>query len=79
MKFSVSENALKSTTKCMDRFSCLYGKGKCLCDIEDCSEGKIHFIVPKRHEGLCAYKMAFGYSYTCNCPTRKELYNHYHV
>ena len=79
MKFSVSEDVLKNTTKCADKFSCLKGKGDCLCDIEDCSEGNIHFINPKNHYGICDYKMAFGYSYTCNCPIRKELYNLYSV
>ncbi len=79
MKFTVSEDVLNSTTKCKDKFACLHGEGDCLCDIEDCSEGKIHFITPKHQYGLCEYKMAFGYSYTCNCPIRKELYNNYRI
>jgi len=28
---------------------------------------------------MCEYKMAFGYSFTCNCPVRKEMYNLYRV
>jgi hypothetical protein len=79
MKFNVSEDILKNTTKCTDNFSCLNGNSGCLCDIEDCSEGQIHFLHPKNHYGICEYKMAFGYSYTCNCPIRKEIYNHYNV
>jgi hypothetical protein len=79
MKFIVSENTLNSTTKCKESFSCLYGSKECLCDIEDCAGEKVHFIKPRNNVAICEYRMAFGYAFTCNCPIRKELYNHYRI
>jgi hypothetical protein len=29
--------------------------------------------------GDCPYKMMFGDSYICNCPTRAELYKRYQI
>jgi hypothetical protein len=79
MKFTVNENVLKNTTKCKDSYSCLDGKRDCLCSVEDCADGKIHFIRPRNENGICEYKMKFGYSFTCNCSIRKEIYNHYKI
>jgi len=78
MKYMISKNILKDTTKCRDNFACLRGDKHCICDIDDCSNGNVHFIRPLGNN-MCEYKMAFGYSFTCNCPVRKEMYNLYRV
>jgi hypothetical protein len=77
MKFAVSEDVIKKATKCRSNFSCLSGEGVCLCEIEDFAGDKLHFIKPGT--GECDYRMGFGFSYLCNCPVRKEIYNQYRV
>jgi hypothetical protein len=79
MKYIVSKNSLNSTTKCKGSFSCLEGNPECLCNIDDCSEGKIHFVIPEANDHHCDYKTPFGYSFTCSCPVRKEIYNTYKI
>lgn len=79
MKFDVSEELVKKTTKCLKKFACLHGEEDCLCAIKDCVGSQIHFIKFEDHSDICIYKMGFGYSYFCNCPIRKELYNQYNV
>jgi hypothetical protein len=75
MRFYITEDILKDATKCKNNYSCL--SGETLCEIDDCSEEKIHFIVPGRKANLCDYGMVFGYSFTCNCPVRKGIYSKY--
>ncbi len=77
MKLAVDETVLSKTTKCRNNFSCLNGAKDCLCDVEDCSSNKVHFIKPGGNINACNYKIAFGYSYTCTCPVRKEIYSLY--
>lgn len=77
MKFAIDSSILQYATKCKDNYSCLEGSSDCFCAIEDCSEEKVHFVIPRKTNGVCDYKMVFGYSFTCNCPVRKEIYNQY--
>lgn len=79
MRFAISKDILKSTTRCRNNFACLQGDGPCFCVIEDCVDEKVHFIVPGAVIGNCDYRMDFGFSYTCNCPVRKEIYNQYRL
>jgi hypothetical protein len=79
MKLTVNENVLDITRRCKDSFSCLDGKRDCLCHVEDCADGKVHFVSPKDENGICEYEMSFGYSFTCNYPIRKEIYNYYKI
>ena len=79
MKFIVNKNTLSNTTKCKGSYSCLDGNMECLCSIDDCSDGIIHFVIPGQKDFHCDYKTPFGYSFTCSCPVRKEIYNNYNV
>ncbi|MBI5097786.1 MAG: hypothetical protein HZB30_00920 [Nitrospirae bacterium] len=79
MKFAIGEDIIKNATKCRSNFSCLSGENGCLCEIEDFAGEKIHFIIPGNATEICDYRMGFGYSYLCNCPVRKEIYNQYKV
>jgi len=79
MKFKVSNKSILDATKCRGSFSCLNGMRDCLCDIDDCSDGKIHFVKPMNFNANCEYRIPFGHSQTCNCPVRKEIYNEYRV
>ncbi len=77
VKLEVKEETLKLTDKCRNNFACLSGGKSCLCEIEDSFDGRVLFV--KVGNKVCDYKMSFGYSYVCNCPTRKELYSRYKV
>jgi len=79
MKLNVSKDTMLLATKCIDSFSCLQGRLDCICTIDDCSDGNIHFILSERKNEQCGYRTPFGYSFTCNCPVRKEIYNIYNV
>ena len=78
MKFEIDKGILKATDKCRKNFSCLDGDKGCMCEIEDHFNNTIHFIKPL-DTGICDYRMSFGYSYICNCPTRKEIYKRYNA
>ena len=77
MNYVISEKILSSAVKCSENFACLLGHKDSRCDVVDCSNGTIHFITPLKQKESCKYKMTFGYSFTCNCPVRKEIYNLY--
>jgi len=79
MKFNISEDTVRRTTKCRRSFFCLEENRESLCIVDDCADGKIHFITPGRNALHCDYKTPFGHSFTCNCPVRKEIYNVYKV
>ena len=76
MKFNIAEDIVRTATKCKSNYSCLSGQEECFCKVEDCAAEKVHFIKPV-NSGACDYKVEFGYSFMCNCPVRKEIYNHY--
>ena len=74
----IDKRIINETQKCRQDFSCLTGSKECLCEVEDNFNNKIHFIKPSC-KGICDYRMSFGYSNICNCPTRKEIYKLYNV
>ena len=79
MRFAINEGILKKAEKCRSNFSCLTGGNECLCEIEDYAGENIHFIKPRNSAQVCNYKMEFGFSYICNCPVRKAVYDLYRV
>lgn len=79
MQLKVSEDVLKDTSNCKQGFSCLAGKGDCLCEVEDSSNGMVLFIKPACKSGFCYYRLSFGCSFICNCPVRKEIFNRYNT
>ncbi len=72
----IDKEILKSTTKCEKDFSCLRDKKHIFCKVEFCINDEVHFIKCLNEE-YCTYKMSFGESFICNCPTRKEIFNKY--
>ncbi len=76
VKFRVDQAALSATEKCKNEYSCLSGSSKCLCCVTDSFDGAVLFVNPPC-SNICGYLMSYGYSYVCNCPTRKEIYNKY--
>jgi hypothetical protein len=74
----IDEDVKKSTTKCEKDFKCLVDNTHNLCKVKESVRDKILFI-ECLEENFCNYKMDFGYSYTCNCPTRKGIYKKYKI
>jgi len=74
----ISKEIIESTTNCEKDFACLKSDGVVCCKVESCINGKIHFV-QNVSKSYCAYKMSFGNSFICNCPTRKEIFNKYSI
>ena len=77
MRYQIDSDTLNKTTKCKNDFSCLQGKKNCLCEINEGIkiDGTIIIINPLNNG--CDYMMPFGKYWTCNCPTREEIYLKY--
>ncbi len=72
----INKEILKRTTKCEKDFNCLKDEKHVYCKVERCVSDKVHFI-QCLIDGYCIYRMSFGESFICNCPTRKEIFNKY--
>ena len=78
MAFKISDETLKQTTECIFSFQCLNEETRNICTIDRCFAGNSCFLETVRPVS-CPYKMTFGYSYMCCCPTRAELYKLYRI
>ena len=76
MDIHISEEVRRTATNCKKKFSCLEEERKDLCKVENCIDGKVHFIKCLNDE-YCPYKQSFGDSFFCSCPVRKEIFNKY--
>ena len=74
----INEELIKITTKCQNNFACLNDENHfCLSNVDDCINNKVHFV--KCSDNNCSYRLSFGYSFICNCPIRKEIFNKYNI
>ena len=78
MKFEIEKDILDSTHNCKTGFSCLNGNQECMCQADSLISDKLLFIKSEKIN-VCDYMTSFGYSYFCNCPTRKEIFRRYKV
>jgi hypothetical protein len=78
MNFEIDIIILDSTHRCRCDFSCLKGDKECFCQVDSLVSDKLLFIKDEKHN-VCDYMTSFGYSYFCNCPTRKEIFKRYKV
>jgi hypothetical protein len=71
MNIAVSKEIQDRTTKCPHTFSCL-ASGNCgnreLCEITSAVGENLLFIKPNEPR-FCPYRLPFGYSQLCTCPT----------
>lgn len=74
----IDKKTLKQTTKCEKGFDCLLRDDHVYCKVENCVSDEVHFVKCLNEE-YCVYRMSFGESFICNCPTRKEIYNKYGI
>ena len=80
MDKEISEDIIKNTTKCINDFSCLNSGKECLCNVEK-TAGVNHLFLKDdgSKKSACLYRMGFGDSFICNCPTRNEIYRRYQI
>jgi hypothetical protein len=78
MLVQISDKAREETIGCQFSFQCLDDEKRCICIIEKCLEGDGCFLKTVKPQP-CPYKMSFGYTYMCHCPTRIELFNRYKI
>jgi hypothetical protein len=78
MHVNVDNETLKNTSQCKKDFICLSGTGECLSKVEHIISKELCFIEGTMC-GHCNFKLSFGYSSICTCPTRKEIYNRYEI
>lgn len=71
--YKIDQKIIGQTTKCDKEFACLKEHGNPCCIIDNCINGKVHFV--KELKRQCFYSMCFGNSVVCLCPVRKEIYN----
>ena len=71
----IKEQTIKATTKCSKSFDCLKDESHfCLGNVVSCVDGEVHFV---NCTGSCGYKIRFGDTPFCSCPTRKEIFGKY--
>ena len=75
----IDQKTIKETIHCDNNFECLRNENYVcrVAKIERCIGGKVLFIECK--DRFCNYKIGFGDGTICTCPTRKEIYNKYHI
>lgn len=72
----IDEKIIAGTLGCQKNFDCLNSNQHVYCKVEDCINKEVYFI-QYREKPSCNYKMSFGNTFICNCPTRKEIFNKY--
>ena len=71
----IKKEILDKTVHCTKDFDCLKNNNIC-CIVVHCVNKEVHFV-ECRQDCSCSYRVNFGNSYICSCPTRKEIYNKY--
>jgi hypothetical protein len=71
----IDEFILRKTT-CRYNFDCLSGDKTRLCKVK-AMVGNDMLEVRSKIDIGCGYRIAFGGTTFCTCPTRVEIYNHY--
>ncbi len=72
----IDKKILAVTLSCHKNFDCLNNNQQGCCKVESCINQKVYFV-ENDTRSLCNYKMSFGDSFICTCPTRKEIFKLY--
>ena len=75
MQYSISQDVIEKTTKCIKNKQCLSAVS-CYCKVEKII-GKDVVFVQCLHTSICNYQIHFGHGIICNCPIRNELSSKY--
>jgi len=71
----IEKEILEKTVHCKKNFDCIINNNIC-GKVVSCVDKEVHFV-ECREINFCNYRLIFGNSYICTCPTRKEIYNKY--
>lgn len=77
MQLEIDQKILDKTTKCSENFNCLTD------DNHHCRNTKVETSIDSKlifvscDKIFCAYKVHFGDTFICNCPTRLAIYKKY--
>jgi len=75
MHVKVPNDELKMTTECPHKFSCLTS-GQCgehkICEVENII-GKNLMFLKDAQITVCPYRVSYGYSQICTCPTHYDI------
>ena len=75
----IKQEVLDRTTKCEKGFSCLSERQACPTGRVDDFIQDLILFVDGESQMACPYRILFGDSFICNCPTRQELYRQYRI
>jgi hypothetical protein len=79
MNITIPKDVVEKTTKCHKDCLCMSNGNNTICPVIHNIAGKVLFVRPKTRDSACTYKMSFGNSFVCNCPTRREIYIQYKI
>ena len=71
----IEKEILDKTTLCNKDFDCIKNNN-IRCKVTRNVDKKVIFV-ECREKNFCNYKMSFGNSDICTCPTRKEIFKKY--
>jgi hypothetical protein len=77
MDLKVPQKILEQTKNCEKNFNCLANNTRNVCKVVHANGQNVLFI--KKNPRSCFYKIPFGSSYICSCPTRHEIYKRYSI
>ena len=72
----IDKSIINTTIKCQKDFLCLSNNNKIYCNVKSFMDKGMD-ILQCLHKEYCNYKISFGNSKFCFCPTRKEIYRKY--
>ena len=78
MAYQISAETKELTKQCPYDFQCLKDDGWDMCSVKFMAKG-IGLILKECKRRDCAYLFSLLKVNICKCPTRYELYKHYHT
>ena len=71
----INEQTIEETTKCCKKFECFKTENHlCQRNVINFVGSEVHFV---NCIECCSYKISFGITPFCSCPTRKAIFNEY--
>ncbi|MDY6838509.1 MAG: hypothetical protein SWH78_11090 [Thermodesulfobacteriota bacterium] len=80
MTYSIPDEVIRETVRCPRQFFCLRAEehgGGGMCEVRY-AVGKNVLFLKDAELIACPYRVLFGYSYICSCPTHFAIFQKYH-
>ena len=78
MIIEIDKEILQKTTNCIENFDCLNNTNHIYCQVENVVSDRVIFVKCLNGD-YCKYKLNYGNSYICGCPTRIEIFRKYGI